>query len=96
MTVAYAALHSTLRYRGVDTKLYGVAFEDRTMFFSQRQPVLYDAQARPMAPREVLAGSFVNVRYRVEGGVNRMEAVQVVRLAEDEFPFDPVPDDGHL
>ena len=96
MTVAFAALHQRLRYKGEDTKLYALAFEDRTMFFSQRQPALYDAQARPMAPREVPPGSDVNVRYRVEGSVNRMEAVQVVRFAEDQSPFDPVLDDGHL
>ena len=96
MTVAYAALHQRLRYRGEDTKVYGVAFEDGTMFFSSRQPKLYDRMAKPIAPREVLPGSYVNVRYRVEGGINRMEAVQVVRLAEDQSPFDPVLDDGHL
>jgi hypothetical protein len=44
----------------------------------------------------VLPGSYVNISYTVERGVNWMEAVQVVRQAEEECPFDPVPDDGHL
>lgn len=96
MTIAYAALHQRLRYRGEDTKFYVAAFKDGTMFFSTQQPKLYDRKANPIPPQEVPPGSYVNVRYRVEHGVNRMEAVQVVRLSEDECPFDPVSDDGHL
>ena len=96
MTVAYAALHRTLRYRDEDTGLHVLAFEDRTMFFSKRQPKFYDAMAKPVAPREVLPGSYVNVRYHVERGVNRLRAVQIVRRPPEESPFDPVPDDGHL
>ena len=96
MTVAFAALHRRLRYRGEATTLYVAAFEDGTMFFSARQPKLYDRMAKPIAPRDVPPGSYVNVQYRRERGVNRMEAVQIVRLAEDQSPFDPIPDDGHL
>jgi len=96
MTVAFAALHVRLRYRGEETRQYALAFDDRTMFFSPHQPPLYDAAAKRIASQEVLPGSYVNVRYRQERGINWMEAVQVVRLAEDRSPFDPVLDDGHL
>jgi hypothetical protein len=96
MTVAFAGLRERLRYRGEDTSLYALAFEDRTMFFARQQPKLYDAKAELIAPREVPPGSYVNVRYRVQNGVNRMTAVQIVRLPREASPFDPVPDDGHL
>jgi len=96
MTVAFAALHVRLRYRGEETRQYALAFDDRTMFFSARQPKLYDRMAKPIAPREVPPGTYVKIRSHVERGINRMEAVQVVRLPEDEAPFDPVLDDGHL
>jgi hypothetical protein len=96
MTVAFAALHQRLLYRGEDTKLYVAALDDGQMFFSRRRPPLYDAMAHLMPQREVPPGSYVNVRYHEEGGINRMEAVQVVRFPEEEAPFDPVPDDGHL
>jgi hypothetical protein len=96
MTVAYAAVHRTLAYQGRDTGLHVLAFETGDVFFSRRQPPLYDAMARPIAPREVPPGSRVNVRYRLECGQRWMHAVQVVRLAEDPPPFEPVWDDGHL
>ena len=96
MTVAFAALHRTIRYKGEDTGLHLVAFEDRTMFFSKQQPKLYDAMAKPIVPREVPPGSYVNVRYRVERGVNRMVAIQIVRQPEEGSPFDPILDDGHV
>jgi hypothetical protein len=96
MTVAYAALHQHLRYREEETPFYVAALMDGRMYFSTRQPKLYDRMAKPIPPQEVLPGSYVNVHYRVVQGVNRMEAVQVVRVPEDECPFDPVPDDGHL
>lgn len=96
MTIAYAAVHDRLFYRGEDTKLYVVAFDDGTMFFATKRPQLYDRQAKPIASQEVLPGSYANIRYRTERGVNRMEAVQVVRFAEEESPFAPVADDGHL
>lgn len=87
---------SAASIQGEDTKLYVAAFQDGTMFVSDRQPQLYDRRAKPIPPMEVLPGSYVNVQYRRERGVNRMEAVQIVREAEDQSPFDPVPDDGHL
>jgi hypothetical protein len=98
MTIAFAALHQRLRYRDEDTGLYAVVLDDGTMFFSHSPPPLYDARAKRIPVREVLPGSYVNVRYRRERGINRMSAVQVVRFAEDEdqSPFDPVLDDGHL
>jgi hypothetical protein len=98
MTIAYAALHTTLRYRDEDTNLFVAAFDDGRMFLSRRQPPLYDRKARPVAPREVLPGSYVNIRYAVERGVKLMEAVQVVNEPRQDSPFDPVPldDDGHL
>ena len=96
MTVAYAALHRRLRYRGKDTTLYAVVFEDGNMFLSRHQPPLYDRMATLIAPREVLPGSYVNIKYREERGRKWMEAVQVVRMAEDRAPFDPILDDGHL
>jgi hypothetical protein len=96
MTVAYAALHQTLRYKGEDTRLHVLAFTDRTMFFASQRPKLYDAMAKPIAPKEVPPGSYVNVSYHVARGVNRMEAVQIVRQPEEESPFDPLLDDGHL
>jgi len=96
MTIAFAALHRTLAYRGEDTRLFVAAFEDGSVFISRRQPPLYDALARPMAPREIIPGSYVNVRYREESGRKLMTAIQLLRLAEDECPFDPIPDDGHL
>jgi hypothetical protein len=96
MTVAFACVHQRLRYRGQDTGLHVLSFNDGTTFFSRRQPALYDATAKLLAQREVPPGSFVNVRYRKERGVNWIHAVQIVRLAEEEPPFDRVPDDGHL
>jgi hypothetical protein len=96
MTVAFAALHERLRYRREDTGLHVLALSDGVMFFSRRQPPLYDALAKLLAQREVPPGSFVNVRYNEERGVKWMHAVQVVKVAEDEAPFDPIPDDGHL
>jgi hypothetical protein len=95
MTIAYAALHRTLRYRGEDTKLYVAAFDNGRMFFSRNQPPLYDRQARPIPPKEVLPGSYVNIKFAIERGFNLMEAVQVVREPPQESPFDPILDDGH-
>jgi hypothetical protein len=95
MTIAYAALHQTLRYRDEDTKLYVAAFDDGRMFFSRRQPRLYDRQAQPIPVREVMPGSYVNIKYLIERGINWMEAVQLVQETIAECPFDPVPDDGH-
>ena len=69
---------------------------DGTTFFARCQPPLYDALAKQLAQREVPPGSLVNVRYHEERGIYWMHAVQVVRLNEEDPPFDPVPDDGHL
>jgi hypothetical protein len=96
MTVAFAALHRRLKYRGEDTGLYGLEFDDGTMFLAKRQPKLYDAMAKQITPREVLPGTCVKVRFDEAKNVNWMTAVQIVRLAEEEAPFDPVLDDGHL
>jgi hypothetical protein len=96
MTVAFAALDARLRYRGEDTGLHVLAFDDGTTFVSRRRPPLYDAMAKLIAQREVPPGSYVNVRYHVERGINRMEAVQLVHLFEEQSPFDPAPDDRHL
>ena len=97
MTVAFAAIHRTLQYRGEDTGLYFVAFTDGTTFFSRRQPRLYDAAAHPIAPREVIPETYVYVRYHERRGRKRMEAIRLVRLPADEPPpFDPIIDDGHL
>ena len=96
MTIAFAAVHRTLAYDGQDTGLHVVAFDDGDIFFSHRQPPLYDALARPMSPREVPPGSRVNVRYREERRQKWMEAIQILMLAEDPPQFDPVLDDGHL
>lgn len=96
MTIAYAALHHTLKYRGEDTRLRVVALDDGTTFFCRRQPPLFDAMARPMSPCEVVPGSYVNVRYREERGRKWMEAIQLVRGPVEEPPFRPILDDGHL
>jgi hypothetical protein len=97
MTIAFAAVHQSLRYRAEDTGLYVVAFADGTMFVSRRQPRLYDASARPIAPREVVPETYVYVRYHERRGRKWMEAIQLVREPEEEPPpFGPILDDGHL
>jgi hypothetical protein len=88
MTIAFAALRRTLRYRDEDMKLFVAAFEDGTMFFSRRQPRLYDQQARPIPVREVLPDAVVKIRYRVQQRINWMEAVQLVREPSQASPFD--------
>jgi hypothetical protein len=90
VTIAYAALHKHLRYRGQDTNLYVLALDDRTMFFSRDQPPLYDRDAVRIAMREILPDSIVKVRYRVERGINWMEAVQVVQEPAEKCPFEPM------
>jgi hypothetical protein len=97
MTVACAALHRTLRYRGEDTGLYILALVDGEVFLSRRQPKLYDAAARPISSREVLPGTYVNVRYSESLQRKLMEAIQLVsEPPEEASPFKPVLDDGHL
>jgi hypothetical protein len=95
MTVAYAAVHRRLHYRGEDTKLYALAFADRTMFFARQPPRLFDAMAKPIALQEVFPGTRVNVKYHVEKGINRMTAVQIARHPVEEPPFDAVSYDDH-
>jgi hypothetical protein len=95
MTIAFAAVHRTLRYRGEDTGLYVAAFDDGTTFISRRQPRLYDASARPIASREVIPGTYVNVRYSDHQKRILLEAIQLVREPEEEPPFLPILDDGH-
>jgi hypothetical protein len=96
VTIAFAATHRTLRYRGEDSRLYVVAFDDGTVFLSRQRPRLYDASAKAIDSREVIPGSYVNVRYREHRRRKWMEAIQLVREPKEESPFDPVPDDGHL
>ncbi len=96
MTIAYAALHQTLHYRDEDTRLFVAAFNDGRMFFGRRQPPLFDRQAQLIPTREVPPGSYVNVKYSIERGLNMMEAVQIVTEPGQDSPFDPIPDDGHL
>jgi hypothetical protein len=97
MTVAFAAIHERLRYRGEDTGLHLLAFTDGQVFISRDRPRLYDAAARAIPSREVLPGTYVNVRYREQRQRKLIEAIQLVRLPpEEESPFRPVLDDGHL
>jgi hypothetical protein len=96
MTVAFAAVHQTLRYRDEDTGLYVCAFDDGTTFFSRRQPPLYDAAARRIPSREVIPGTYVNVRYSELHKQKLMEAIQLVREPVEEPPFPPILGDGHL
>jgi hypothetical protein len=95
MTVAYSAVRQPLCYRGENTNLYALAFEDRTMFFARQAPLLFDAQANRIAVREIRPGAYVNVRYQVEKGITRMTAVQIARSADEQRPFDRITDDGH-
>ena len=88
--IAFAAVHCRLRWKGEDTSFYGVGFDDGTMFLSRRQPPVFDAQAKKIGAGEILPGSTVNVRYRIDGRVNWLDAIQIVQLAEEESPFMPV------
>jgi len=90
LILAFAAVHQRLRYRGEDTSLYAAAAEDGTMFFSRHQPKLYDRMAIPMATREIPPGSRIRIQFFEKDGINWMEAIQVVCLAEDGAPFEPV------
>lgn len=90
--VAFAALHRTLAYRGEDTGFYVIAAPDGTMFFSHRQPSLYNSLARSMPMHEIPPGSVVNVRYHIEDGIGKIDAVQIVHEPEPDCPFEPVFD----
>jgi hypothetical protein len=96
VTVAFAAVHRTLNYRGEDTGLFVMSFDDGTTFISRRQPRLYDASARAIASREIVPGTYVNVRYSEHQKRKLLEAIQLVREPEEEPPFRPIPEDGHL
>lgn len=90
--IAFAAVHCRLRWKGEDTGFYGVGFDDGKIFLSNRQPSVFDARAKKIGAREILPGSTVNVRYRIDGRINWLEAIQIVQLAEEESPFMPVMD----
>lgn len=90
--IAFAAVHQRLRWQGEDTSFFGVAFDDGTMFLSRRRPPVYDARAKKIASTEIPSGSTVKVRYRVEGRINWLDAIQIVSVAEEECPFTPVMD----
>jgi hypothetical protein len=97
MTVAFAALHQSLRYRGEDTGIHVLALDDGTTFFSRRPPRLYDSAARRVLAREVLPGTYVKVSYSEHPARKLMEAIQLVREPPDEDPpFKPVMDDELL
>lgn len=70
-----------------------LAFSGGEVFLARRQPTLYDRNAQTVAPREIPPGSVVRVRYYEEAGTRWMDAVQIVRLATDQAPFDPVAED---
>lgn len=88
--IAFSAVHRRLRWKGEDTRFYGIGFEDGTMFLSRRQPPVFDAQNKRIRAAEIQHGTTVNVLYRVDGRVNWVDAIQVVRFAEEESPFMPV------
>jgi hypothetical protein len=89
-TVAIGALHQRVTFRGEPWPFYVLALDSGEVFLARRQPAFYNRGAQPIAPREIPPGSVVRVRYYEEGGMRRMDAVQIVRLAEDQSPFDPV------
>jgi hypothetical protein len=96
MTIAFASVHQTLRYRGEDTGWHVLALDDGTTFLSRHRPRLYDASARPIASREVIPGTYVYVRYSEHQRRKLMEAIQLVREPpEEEPPFNPVSGDNH-
>ena len=98
MTVAYAALHRTLTYRGEDTGLYVAAFDDGTLFFSRHQPPLEDAAAKRIEPREVLLPDRISmsgiVRRTVGSGWRRYNWCAWPKTTARLILL--FPDDGHL
>jgi len=95
VTIAYAAVHQRLRYRGEDTGLYVVALDDGTVFVNSRPPVLFDRDVFKIPMRELeelLPGTRVNISY----GFNQrrrkiVEAIQVLSEPAQPAPFKPVP-----
>ena len=68
MTIAYAALHQRLRYRGEDTGFYVVALDDGTVFINGQPPLLFDRKARGITLRqlqEMLPGTRVNIEFEL-------------------------------
>jgi hypothetical protein len=92
-TVALGAVHARLSFRGEQWPYYLIALEDGLVFLARHPPSLYDRDARLILPGEIPPGSVVRVRYHERDGVRWMDAVQIVRLAADYSPFDPIADD---
>jgi hypothetical protein len=91
--VAIGALHQRVTFRGESWPFYVLALDRGEVFLARRQPALYDRDAQPVAPTEIPPGSVVRVRYYEEDGMRWMDAVQIITLAEDQSPFDPVAED---
>ena len=88
--MAFAALHRTLSYRGEDTGLFVIAGQDGSEFFSRKKPALFDSMAKPVAAREILPGSIINVRFQFRPEYRQIEAVQIVTETAPPCPFEPV------
>jgi hypothetical protein len=91
--VAFAAVHQRLHSKDEPWPYYCLVFDNGEIFLSRRQPVLYAADASLISTREIPPGSVVRVRYDELNGIRQMTAVQIIRMAEDQSPFDPETDD---
>jgi hypothetical protein len=89
-TVALCAVHLRLTFRGEQWPYHLLALNDGQIFLSRRPPALYDSAAHAIPLIEIPSGSTVRVRYQECDGVHWMDAVQIVRLAVVQSPFDPV------
>jgi hypothetical protein len=88
MTVAIAAVHKMLRYKGKDSGLFYLVLDDGDVYVSRRRPALYGSDARPIPTRELEPGSYVNVLYSVDRRRKLMEAIQLIsEPPEEESPF---------
>ena len=94
--MALGAVHERVRFRGEPWPYYLLALNEGVVYLARHQPALYDRSAQRIGAREIPPGSAVRVRYKEVDGVRWMSAVQIVMLAEDQSPFDPVAelDDG--
>jgi hypothetical protein len=90
--VALCAVHLRLTFRGEQWPYHLLALNDGQIFLSRRPPALFNSVAHPIPPIEIPPGSVVRVRYEEKDGVRWMSAVQIVLLAEDQAPFEPVGD----
>ena len=90
--MAIGALHRRLTYRAELWPFHVLAFDTGEVFLARRQPSLYDRSAKRVPAAEIAPGSVVRVRFEVTDGVRWMTAVQIIALAEDQPPFDPVGD----